>query len=360
MRFLQYFLVLLVLSGTVCPATAQYKLILQTKQNVDMLKLRNIKSGELQNIPSWNRTGGGFLIEVYDLENTYILSQGMSVVKLYRLDTQERTQWIGLQEQDSISIIQCFASYGDQTAATDDEPSVFENISRFLSTSYSDITFNENNTIARSSDGALQFKSDNDTFLAASEVFIEWETKSKIKKISLLDLTTFNVIWKTEQYDKNYFSGEDLLNEEISDSLQLFHNYRLKINLQEFLMAPEDYSFAFSLQPLVFLNPQPSYFLIPDSIVLDWRSHRNVAKIEITNTESGKTIWTAEDYNKQRITYQDIFRGLQHPFTDRTVYELTVWLNDENGRLENQKFSLSFEILLNDEEFQELKEFVGW
>lgn len=367
--FIFSFIIFFVLSATI--ANSQTKLIITSKQNIQQLQLKNLNTSEVSQIPTWNKSGGGFLIECNDLANTQLISSGMAVFKILNMANKQTTEWIGLQENESITFAECFKKYPGPTL---NEGDAAQNASAFFSSSYSGYSVSESNTMMRatkSKNASLVFQPQNKKVLFTGEdLAIKWEAKAPITNISIRDLTSPAILWMAPKYNKNYITYHEIKEKLNNKYFEQGHKYQLKIQLDNSKNDLEDggtHSYNFELKSFVFQNEAPSSFLTIDSVSFSWKTNQKVEKISIKDIDANKVIWETNRFSKNILTINDIYTKKTKDLLEaRKKYRLEVRLEQEKKRkgkkstiLQEQVATMDFEIILNDSEFLEFMKFIN-
>ncbi len=348
---------------------AQSKLIITSKQNIQQLKIK--ENGKLKSVPTWNKSGGGFLLEVKDLNNTELVSEGMAVFKLFRFDKKQSTRWIGLQEGESLTFAECFAKYPGEV---EKETSVVESASKFFTSMFSGYSLTESNTLMRSSDqeSSLYFSSDSrETIFKAEDLMVKWSTDAQIKNISIRDLTSPSIVWVSPMYTDTFLSYQQI-EAKLMNDLEPGHNYQIKIKLDDSMGQVQDteHSFEFKMSPLVFNQPEPVSFLIVDSVNFQWQSAQPVGFIKIIEKDSKQHVFSCANIAENTLSYATIKEKAEIPIKAKKKYQLIVKLIDEGEVTPDDQpldddfeklpnvYVANFEVLLTKEEYQEFLDFM--
>lgn len=309
---------------------AQTKIVITSKQNISILKL--VENGSKKEIPTWNKSGTGYIIEVSDLTSTKLLSEGMSVFKLSRPDNQASTRWIGLQEMQSMSIQDCFKKYG--LAAGESESS-----NASVGTMFSGYSLTESNTLLRSggteNDGEIFCTENAKTFLTPEEMVVKWSTAARITKITLVDKAKpYPPLWSATSYSDTLISYATI-GSQLKSPLADGRNYLLSINLSSGRVQ----KYNFSIFPFRFITPQKRSFLVPDSLNIVWDSKVSAVDLMVTRPGSDSVLWNTKGYTQNRLTINECMDLFETP--QNGVFRLVV--NFPDKPLDAQEFE--FEVV---------------
>lgn len=350
------FLAIISMSNIDC--FAKSKLIIQSKDDIRQLYLKNIKTNKKQPISTWNKTGGGFLIEVDNLKDFHIVTDKNSIFRLFSLEKKQSTKWIEITKDKSISIQDCFTKYlGDVMSDKD----MLKSASEFMVSNYLGNPMYEETTALRGSDDKLTFSDKNSKeFFNNEDIEIKWDTKLKIRHIYIVDITTPNVIWKSDNFPSTTIKFEQIKNE-LKKPLESGHQYQINIVLEnphDANMEGEKYAFEFALRPLMFnAKNDPAYFLAKDSINISWKTKCNIKKLSLKNTVDGKILWEQENYTANNISFDKMKAGLKGEITTKTRYQLLIDIEDANKS--TAQYIYNFEVILNDKEIKDLMDFIN-
>ncbi|MBI5219230.1 MAG: hypothetical protein HY958_09905 [Bacteroidia bacterium] len=337
---------------------AKTKLIIQSKDDIRQLYLKNTKTGKKDVISTWNKTGGGFLIEVDNMKDVCIETDKTSIFRLFSLEKKQSTKWIEISKGKSISIQECFNKYMGDAASDKD---MKKSASEFLVSNYLGNPMYEETTALRGNEDKLTFSDKNSKeFFNNEDIEIKWDTKLKIRHIYIVDITSPNIIWKSDNYPTTTLKFEQIKNE-IKKPLETGHQYQINIVLEnphDANMEGEKYAFEFALRPLIFSTKNdPSYFLAKDSINISWRTKYNVKNISLKNVPENKIIWEQQNYTANAVTFEKLKASLKGEINPKVRYQLIIDLEDE--KKSSNQYVYNFEVILNDKELKDLMDFIN-
>ncbi len=337
---------------------AKSKLIIQSKDDIRQLTLLNKKTNKKQSISTWNKTGGGFLIEVDNLTDIYLETEKTSIFRLFSLEKKLSTKWIEISKGKSISLQDCFTKHkGDALSDKD----MLKSASEFLVSNYMGNPMYEETTALRGNEDKLTFSDKNSKeFFNKDEIEIKWDTKLKIRHIYIVDITAPTIIWKSENYPSTTLNIEQIKND-LKKPLESGHQYQINIVLEnphDANMEGEKYSFEFALKPLIFnTKNDPAYFLAKDSINIEWKTKLNIKKICLKSLVDNKIIWEQQNYTASKVTFDKMKADLKGEINPKTRYNLIIDLEDTNKN--TVQYVYNFEVILNDMEFKDLLNFIN-
>lgn len=353
--FLLSFIALMCVSFT---GYAKVKLIIQSKDDIKQLSLKNIKTGKKELISTWNKTGGGFLIEVDNIKDVQIVTEKTSIFRLFSIEKKMSTKWIEISKDKSMTIQDCFTKFpGDAMSDKD----MLKSASEFLVSNYLGNPMYEETTALRGNEDKLTFSDKNaKEFFKNEDIEIKWDTKLKIKQIYIVDITSPAMIWKSENYPSTAIKFEQIKSE-VKKPLETGHQYQVNIVLEnphDANIEGEKYSYEFALKPLVFdAKNDPAYFLAKDSINIFWKTKYNIKKIALKNVVANKTVWEQENYKESSFTFAKIKAALKEDINSKTRYQLLIDIEDD--KKSTAQYAYNFEVILNDKELKDLLDFIN-
>ena len=337
--------------------SAKHKIIIQSKDDIRQLSLKNVKTGKIIEISTWNKTGGGFLIEVDDTKNTHIITQKTSIFRLLSIEKKQTTTWIEIIKGKSISIDNCFNKHKGSKMSKDE---ILSTASEFIVSNYLSDPLYEETLALRGSEDQLTFsKSDKTEFNKINDVVIKWDTKKKIKTIELIDMTSAKKIWNNNNQKENAFILSKI-SDSIISKIKFDHQYKLNITLKnehDKELDGEKFSYNFSLLSLLFNSKNtPAYFIAKDSINISWQSNLKINNISLIDNKAKKVIWEQNSYDKNKFAISEIPSKGKLNIVPKNSYQLKVD-TDMNG--DKHSYVYDFEIILNDRELKELIDFIS-
>lgn len=350
----KYFFLIFVLLFISAPLWAQTKLIIHSKNNIEQLKMKNLTTGEEYAIPTWNKSGGGFLLEVENLEQTAIVSDGMSVFQLFDIDKKQTTQWIGLQENQSMPLQQCFTAYAGEQY---EDEGLLSSANNFFASMFSGYSVEESNTLMRGSESLdLRFdENKSNQFVSADDIAIDWQAREgvKIQSISIMDMTEPAIVYIGKNYGKDGLSYSDI-NDALLQEFQEGHQYQLKIKTtNENTAQAADFDYTFKITPFAFTTPDKMSFIVADSLSIGWKSEMTPETVRIKTEEDGTLLWQSENYDANKLNYSVIANNAEVELP--TSKPLLLEVETENGTI----YALNFEVLLNNSEYQQFLKFIS-
>ncbi len=337
---------------------AKSKLIIQSKDDIRQLFLKNTKTGKKQPISTWNKTGGGFLIEVDNLKDMAIVTDKTSIFRLFSLEKKQSTKWIEITKEKVLSIQDCFTKYAGDAMSDKD---MLKSASEFLVSNYLGNPMYEETSALRGSEDKLIFSDKNSKeFFNNEDIEVKWDTKLKIKNIYIVDITAPGVIWKSDNFSTTDIKFEQIKNE-LKKPLETGHQYQINIVLEnphDANMEGEKYAFEFALKPLLFnAKNDPTYFLAKDSINISWKTKCNVKKLTLKNTVDNKVLWEQENFQGTNVNFEKMKAGIKGEITTKTRYQLLIDIEDANKS--TAQYAYNFEVILNDKEIKDLMDFIN-
>lgn len=323
---------------------AQTKLIIRAKGNIKQLQMLDKSTGKLTNVPNWNKTGGGFLVEVNDFNQMHIVSQGVTELQLYRLDKKVSTTWIELWDGQTISLQNCFDTYTDKTATGD---AASQNANNFFTTNFTGYSLSGSNTIVRG-DNKVVFNDPNHGEISkAEDLKIEWTKQGELEKLYLRDVTADEVIWvTTDSYKQDMIDFKTIQSQLAANPFKMGHEYELKIYLKG---AKSDYEYSFVLNPVVFDIKNSVSFLTVGDVNIKWVNSANQQNLKILN-DKGQVVYKAQYFGSNAISATDIASVPDAAKAGK--YKLMV----ESGGVE---CAFQYEIVADKEEIDALNQFIG-
>jgi len=325
--------------------TAQEKLIIKTKQDIKLLQVKNMANGNLSNIPTWNKSGGGFLLSISDLDNTAIVANKFMEIQLFNLKTKSTTSWIQLMQGQEMSLSDCFDIYEKGTVDKGDE---MASVSDFFGSTFSGYTVSGTNMVVR---GAFSFSFDNPqaSFLKAEDIDLEWKSKKQIEKIYLNNINSGKLVWMTtnftgQKFDYNILKAQ--LGDKISDLLKIGQKYEVLFYIKG---EKEPVSHTFRLSPAFYNRDNKNSFLSWDNIQISWQTN-SIPDYAWIEDETGNAVWEAEKYSNKSINFKLIKDNMDN--FDAGKYKLVLEYNKIQA-------AFKFEIFASPQEVAKLKQFVN-
>jgi hypothetical protein len=343
-RKLSLLLLSLIVAGN--GAFAQFKIIVKSKSNIQQLQLRNTNTGTMSQIPTWNKTGGGFLLAVADLNKTEIVASSFMEIQLYRIDTKEPTDWIQLNTGQKISLSDCFDIYGNSGAAKTDD---MANVSEFFSSVFTGYSVSGTNMVVRGASSKIDFETSSPNFLETNELSISWKARAEIDKILLMNLTTNQVVWQAaagfneSKIDYNTIASD--LGPNASELLKLGNDYELQFMVKN---EKDPVKQKFSITPAYFNLDNTASVLSWENLNISWKSINAPDYAWIEDAE-GNAVWEAEQPTISKIDFA--FLQNQMEIFESGKYKLVLEYN-------NIKVPFLFEVFASPEEVEELKGFL--
>ncbi len=323
---------------------AQQKLIVKTKNDIKALQIKNLTNGNLSNIPTWNKSGGGFLLAVSNLDENAIVAGTFMEVQLFNLKTKQATNWIQLMEGQEMSLSDCFDLYEKGTVEKGDE---MASVSDFFGSTFSGYAVSGTNMVVR---GAFNFsfKDANPNYLKPQDLKLEWKAKKEVERIYLKDLTENKLVWMSTNYTANSFDYETLkqnLGDRVNQLLKVGDKYEFQVFLKG---EKKPAKHTFKITPAYYNLDTKNSFLSWENIQINWHSLDTATYAWIEDSE-GNSVWEAKQFAGKKITYE-LLKNTMTDF-DAGHYKLILEYNKLDVPFE-------FEIFASPEEVQELKKFV--
>jgi hypothetical protein len=326
-------------------ATAQYKIIVKSKTTIDKLQLRNTATGAVNQIPTWNKTGGGFLLSVADLGKTEIVASSLMEIQLYRIDTKESTTWIQLSSGEKRTLKDCFDIYGNTGNTGKDD---MANVSDFFSSVFTGYSVSGTNMVVRGS-SKVDFKDAKNNFFTPSEIQFSWKAKSTVEKIYLKNLTTNKLVWMAppgfSQESLDYAKIAADLGASASENLIVGEKYELQIYLKG---EKEPVTQSFNISPAYFSLTNSKSFLSWENVLVNWQENQNPTYAFIVDSD-GNALWESDNLPNGKIDYSTLKNNME--VFESGKYQLVLEYN-------KIKVPFDFEIYASANEVEELKGFI--
>jgi len=328
-------------------AMAQYKIILHTKTDIALLKLKNNSTGAVVPVPVWNKSGGGYLLEINSLSGNSLISEGESTFQVYRTDTKQLTEWIGLQRGAAITFEKCFKDHLNISAGANG--TVGES-SEFVASMFSGYAVSESNTLMRKSldfGSIVTFSEDYSSFYHPEDIRISWNSNAdlRITKATLTDLNSKKTVWESDSINSNTITFNDL-KPSMQEDFIFGHTYLVSLFFNENVEQS-----TFTLYTLEFITKNKSSFICEDSLSIEWKTEAQIQKASIWE-RNGDMIWNTNSLEANSLKFNDIQNQFLMPFKGAYQYRLKIELT--NGEV----YELDFEILLDNEEYQKYIDFL--
>lgn len=244
------------------------KLIIQSKDDIRLIYLKNNKTNVKTLLSTWNKIGGGFLVEVENTKDYNICTDKKSTFRLFVIDKKQSTKWIDITNGKGISINDCFTKFlGDIISDKD----MMKTASEFLVSNYLGNPIQEETASLRGNSDKLTFVNEQSVYFD-KDVTIKWSTKLKIKTIYLIDMITIKRS-KCNINDSNYVTIRDLVHKE----------YKLTLIDENDI----EYSTYFSVKN------KPKEYMVQDSVKYDIKS---LGKLEKNKTYTIKVDGVDHDF----------------------------------------------------------------
>lgn len=329
---------------------SQEKLIIQSKENIKNLLLKDLKSGKIKKIPTWQKTGGGFLLKCKNIEKTLILSSEKTSFKIFKIKDKVSSKWIDLEKKDSILISQCFDN--KVTNTNRESEGIIKETEKFISSIADGYSVSGGNTIMRTFPNACFFSKEKYNFIKKEDVFINWEKRGKIKNIFIRDLNSLDIVWLSANYNDTILSFSKIKNK-IFQPLKKNTIYELKINLIKQDSTEQKYVCKFEIAPFIFNQKTPNVFVSPDSFFVSWNCLEKKFLIDIENKKTSEIIVKDFPVKRKYLDFKFLKENITSNFQSKTKYKLTI-----KPKRQTKKFDFNFEFFLNLKEYEELKKFV--
>lgn len=232
------------------------KLIIQSKDDIRLIYLKNTKTNIKTPVSTWNKIGGGFLVEVENTKDYNICTNKKSTFRLFIIDKKQSTKWIDITNGKSISINDCFTKFLDNVVSDKD---IMKTASEFLVSNYLGNSMQEETASLRGAGDKLTFVNEQSVYYD-KDVTIKWNTTLKIKTIYLIDMVTIKRN-KCNINDSNYITIRDLAHKE----------YKLILIDENDI----EYGTCFSVKN------KPEEYMVQDSVKYDIKSLGKLEKNKI-------------------------------------------------------------------------------
>ena len=326
-------------------AFSQYKIIVKSKTSIKQLQIKNTITGAISNIPTWNKTGGGFLLVVADLEKTEIVASAFMEIQLYRIDNKESATWVQMNSGQKLTIGDCFDIYGT-TATSNGED--LANVSEFFTSVFTGYSVSGTNMVVRGG-SKIEFHEPKSNFFDADEISFAWKAKSEVEKINLKDLTTNKLVWTaragfTESKIDYKLIANDL-GEKAGELLKVGNEYEL----QFFVKGEKDaITKKFNITPAYYNMASSNSFLSWENLIVTWQSQQKISYAWIEDLE-GNAVWEAENLENNKIDFVYLQKSME--IFEAGKYKLILEYN-------KLQVPFEFEIFASPEEVEELKGFL--
>ncbi len=337
------FAIVLLLAGSTS-ALGQLKVLLFAGEGLNSLSFQDgAKAARL--VKDLRPTGGGYLLDVEDLGAAKISAMGKASFRLHKLDDGQQTNWVHLNAGQSVNLDRCLHGY-----PAEGQPNWLLGVAQAVGASFSSIR--ESSADFSASPEGFEFARDNPrAFRTPQEFALRWKSPGKVDLL-LFEEGQNEAFWHAPAVGREALDYE-ALPPQAREQLQPGRSYLLRARL-----GGQEFDTPFRLGDFVFLTEDPSYFLTQDSILFRWESPSAPHSIRVEQVSDNQVVWQSFTWDKTRLAYADIKPQLLQPIVDRKSYRLVVETRTAEGL--ERSYPLLFEVLLDEQEFLELKDFVGW
>jgi len=250
---IRYAFILLIFLFGVDISIAQEKYVIQT-DFVDVLTIDDQYKNEVYDVPAFIKTSGGFLIECFDIEKTFIVNNSKDrniYFKLLAMNSNVSTEIVQLAPGDKISINSSIEEFGSSYLFSG-FTNAYDKVVNFINETRYGLIVKGKAAYLQTSKAKVKFLQYNPSFLNNEDIFLSWETDERIKSVKILqDNKQLFKIKKNKSYE--YFGYKNNA-KKINSKLKAGEQYTVQITLKNkkkyqnnfYLLSPNDMEAASS------------------------------------------------------------------------------------------------------------------
>ncbi|MBK8806052.1 MAG: hypothetical protein IPO21_05140 [Bacteroidales bacterium] len=323
---------------TIWGAGAQNTLLVYTKYP-SQLNFIDAFNKVIPKKPIWSETDGGYIINLKDLDNTYVTTTDASAS--FKLSSNEQlTKAISLDINKKVALQKLFTN----------EKYCCEKLSEKQKKGTEKIYAVSVMKKGEKKYDPLEFLAQNNNEVCyLDSIAIAWKTLGEIKSIYLLDVNTLETVWESDTYNDSeltYNKIKSMLKREFLKN----HKYQINIVLKN--QDPEvKYSYEFDYSDLAF-NSQLYHFPSQENVSISWQSVQKVAKLQVVESSTGRMLLEKNNVQNNIFSFINDVSPINERFVSGIEYQLNVILENE------EMYSYNFEVLINEEDSQILKSII--
>lgn len=164
------------------------KYIVQSDQ-VKQIKIYDAVENVRYILPTFKKTGGGFLLEITDPSQAYIITEANESLKLklYSIAQNQQTEWFEIGKDELISIERCTNKYKEKLEWT--MSGMSERITQFFNLGKNGLVLEGDNAVMHSSSKWISFSVPGlPEFISPNSLFFKWETIHPVGEIKIVDV----------------------------------------------------------------------------------------------------------------------------------------------------------------------------
>lgn len=284
----------------------------------------------------WSEKDGGYIVNIADLENTFIQSNDPNVS--FKLsNTTQITKLISLEGNNKIALEKLFTNEKYCCERLSDKQK--NGTEKILAMS-----------VMKKGDNKLEPVIYDEQIFSEicniEELNISWKTAGEIKQIYLVDVNNVKTIWLSDNYNSNSLTYENIKSQ-LTTQFEKNHKYQLNILLKN--QDPEvKYVYEFDYSELAFLT-QEYHFTSQDAVKIDWKTSQMVTSLLLKNSSNSSILWSSDKIQNNSFSYSEIFAQNSKSLTPGEEYILELKLDN------NKVYQYNFIVLISKEEDDALK-----
>lgn len=287
-----------------------------------------------------------YLIKYNSFRSTFIASGKGAKFSLWHQKNGMETEKINLNAGESISLRRAFSKHGKKSILQSIAIglSTFVGSSKQLSLSQDDFATAYKNSQVK--------KPCVKNYTSTNNIEIGWDTREKISKIKLTQQSDKRLLWSASNYDDTTLVIRQLPTE-VRNQMKQGNVYEVSIAVGTEKIKKE--SICFSIEPFVFDNENPAYFLAKDSLIISWNTIVEKVSMKIVTRSKKSIVWQTENVDFDHLTFDDFFAD-KAKLKARKKYQLIAKFTYKD---KDQQTTLDFEILLDNDEHKQLLDFLN-
>jgi len=323
-----------------------YKLVIESKSELNELVVDNKSSGEVKKYKPWRDDKRSFLITTDDLSKNFIVAHQEMSIKLYRLDTQTMTNWIDVPRGTTLSLEAGFSKSKTQTC----------DINKFIISNYlSQPLVNETITLRSDCDGFIFDKYPQSAISTTDSIVYKWNEKYTVVSISFNQIEDSKSFWQSSNYASNSFSFNQL-ESQFSHEIVEGNSYELVVHYLDKSSGSSRINCCkhrFLYSPVIFNEASPCKFITADSVAISWQPNFSVTKAIILDVQNNRQV-----FEFQPASNSFNYGAYKNEFELEAYhnYNLCLMLTDAQNQIKEAVFN--FYVSLSPNDYQKLKVFL--
>ncbi len=332
------FSVLILLISCSNTISAQEKFLILTKDSIAQFPMIDDK-GKSVSIKPINNTCKLFLAKL-NPESVKIKSDEYIFFSIYRFADSSYINDLCNYETQDINLSKLFEihrSNGVASLSDKEKQSFYHFLLHEL---------NKSSQATRRS-GSIFKKNQPKEFCCKEDFKIEWDENIVSQRVSLYDIENNNEIWVSSNINTPY------VNDSIIDLSSFDENqYYLRIQASYTNGTKvKSYDYDFSIRSLIFLTKN-HLFPIADSVKIAWKSAKPITEIQLREKNTGKILWTSDNYEKSYWRYAEIKPHIKEAIKTGLYYELGIQLNHHKA---GNEYIFDFKTTFSKKEYDALR-----